>query len=146
MICKCGWKYDTDPERCPMCGTETRIPKKKDRSLKRKSRPNPVSKKRRKRSNQKEVFEQIARKRPKKCQHCGIGIWEWKAGNFDHILPKGKYPELMNVETNIQVLCCEVDMMQQPDIRKVAGKSCHYIKHNGTKEEWERKRGMFNQR
>ena len=68
----------------------------------------------RKPSGEKILFTEIWNERPHVCEQCGTPIRECTISNFDHVKPKGKYPELRLEKTNIRILCFD----------------CHYKKHN----------------
>jgi len=161
MICDCGWKHSQGI--CPQCGNKAERPDEGVRQwnstlsvkkpLTSRSRPNPISKKRKKRgSSQADAMKKVATQSVPECSHCGMRIVYWKYSNIDHIDPKGKHPELIDDIDNMQVLCDEVDVMQQShkkshfsekQIKLLAKGSCHHLKHHGSKIVYNQKKDMF---
>jgi len=79
-------------------------------------KPKKVYKYKRKPTGEKEVFEEIAKERPHRCQICDMAIMDLTPSNFMHVLPKAqnKYPKLKLEKQNI-VLACDHN-----------GDNCHY--------------------
>lgn len=63
--------------------------------------------KKRKSSGQAAVFKQIWDSRPHRCEVCDASIYEARAINFSHILPKGGYPSMKLDPRNIEIWCSD---------------------------------------
>ena len=64
--------------------------------------------KRRKPTGEREMFIEIWNERPHICCHCKDPLGhEPIVHYFSHIKPKGKYPELRLVKSNVELLCIE---------------------------------------
>lgn len=82
--------------------------------------PKPEKKKKVKATGEKELFIEIWFEREHICDNCKKGMREPEISNFHHIKHKSKYPELRLAKDNIVIWCFD----------------CHYIHHNGTKEQF----------
>jgi 5-methylcytosine-specific restriction endonuclease McrA len=69
----------------------------------------------RKTTGERELFAQIWNDRPHFCETCGVVLSEAKYHNFDHIIPKGRRPDLRLEPSNIRLVCL----------------TCHTAKHTG---------------
>lgn len=70
-----------------------------------------------------ELFKQIWAEREHWCVHCQAYIREPGPENFDHILTKKQRPDLRLSKKNIRILCFD----------------CHFVRHNGTQEQWDKR-------
>lgn len=55
--------------------------------------------------SEKDLFEKIRNERLHECCVCGKYIYEAKAHNFDHIIPKSRGEQYRLDENNIQIVC-----------------------------------------
>lgn len=59
-----------------------------------------------------EFYKQIWSSRIHVCQCCGQKLYEVSNANFDHLLEKGKYPDLRYEAENIALICLECHDMK----------------------------------
>ena len=104
---------------CEECGCQTSQGSKffklcikcNKKRLDNKPKPRKVAKPkiyRKKTTGEREMFLKIWEDRPHVCTECGEHLGnEPRAHYFAHIKPKGKYPELRLMPSNIKLLCIE---------------------------------------
>ena len=59
----------------------------------------------RKKTGERDLFEEIWKERPPYCEWCGEGIYEFSVANYHHIKNKNMYPELRLIKENIVKIC-----------------------------------------
>ncbi len=94
------------------------------------------NKKVKKKTGELAMFLEIWMERKHQCEWCKKPLFAFKVHYFDHIKPKGTYPELRLVKSNIQLLCYYWD-----DDHGWYG--CHHIKTHVGKEEFNKRKDLF---
>jgi len=97
--CSNKWKQERKRD---VGGGESFIPNGNWEVVKRKSKP---KKKLRKPTGELAMFLEIWAEREHVCEHCGRPQPIFMVHCFAHIKPKGTYPELRLVKSNIRILC-----------------------------------------
>ncbi len=91
-------------QHCQYCSQKYKIQLKKDKEKENGNNGNS-SNKPTKKTGELAMFLEIWQERKHECDHCGRPLLAFKVHYFDHIKPKGSYPELRLDKNNIQILC-----------------------------------------
>ena len=84
--------------------------------------------KKRKATGEKIIFEEIWNERNHICINCKVHLGnEAKTFYFSHILPKGRFPQLRLIKSNIQLLCYD----------------CHYAHDFKEKKDYQKRNRSF---
>lgn len=89
--------------------------------------PKPEKKPKKKATGEADLFREIWMEREHWCVQCESYIRDPTPANFDHILTKKQRPDLRLSKRNIRILCFD----------------CHFIRHNGTKEQFEARKKNY---
>jgi 5-methylcytosine-specific restriction endonuclease McrA len=82
------------------------------------------------------MFLEIWQERKHECEHCGRPLLAFKVHYFDHVKPKGSYPELKLDKNNIQLLCHFWD-------DKKGWYGCHHVKTFEGKTAFDKRKNSF---
>lgn len=117
MYCSNRWKAEQKKKKDEENGvTGDRKPKKKTGEL--------------------AMFLEIWQERKHECEHCGRPLLAFKVHYFDHVKPKGTYPELRLVKENIQLLCHYWDNTH-------GWYGCHHVKTFVGKTEFDKRKDCY---